>query len=685
MELHHWKMARWDREAAQRLARDTGRPLLLCDLLTARGVDTPAACRAFLADQPLSSPFLLADMDKAVARVRRAIETGEKIAVYGDYDCDGITSTVVMYSYLESAGADVTYYIPDREREGYGLNKEAVKLIADNHIDLILTVDNGISALEEIDYARSLGVDVVVTDHHQPRETLPRAVAVVDPHRPDCQSPCKNLAGVGVAFKLICALEGDETGEEMLEAYSDLVALGTLADVVELTGENRAIVRKGLRHLAEPENPGLAALLEVSGIGSRPITAESVSFGLAPRINACGRLGKVDEAVELLLCEDEDRALELARLVDRLNSRRKELEGAIVEDIRGMLEKDPSLLYNRVLVIAGKGWHHGVVGIAAARLTERFGKPCILLSVEKGEARGSARSVEGFSIIEAISACAPLLTRYGGHPAAAGVTLPAENLEAFVRRINEFAAGAFREMPVGSILLHRELDPAEAPVATAQSLEALEPFGAGNEAPCFLLGGMTLTGIYPMGEGKHLRLRLQRQETVVTAVYFGMSPQRFPFQTGDRLDLAVSLAVNEFRGEVKVSVRVRDLRPSGVDQEGVFREKEEYDRYLRGESFLALPVQEARPAREEAAVVYRFLRESRGYPYGADMLYCRVAGRGVGYFHLRLILQMLRELGLIQEEQAPGGAVIRTVDRPGKVDLFSAPAVKRLAAWEGGE
>ena len=620
MELHHWKMAHWDREKAAQLAKTAGQPQLVCDLLTARGVETAGECGEFLAELPLSSPYLLKDMDKAAARVRQAIDNGERIAVYGDYDCDGITSTVLMYSYLESAGADVTYYIPDRETEGYGLNKEAVKLIADNKIDLILTVDNGISALEEIDYALSLGVDVVVTDHHRPREVLPRAAAVVDPHRADCPSPCKYLAGVGVAFKLICALEGDETGEEMLEAYSDLVTLGTLADVVDLKGENRTIVRRGLRQLAEPENVGLAALLEVSGVGSRPITAESVSFGLAPRINACGRLGKVDEAVELLLCEDEERAMELARLVDRLNVQRKEIEAAIVEDIRRMLEEDPSLLHQRVLVIAGRDWHHGVVGIAAARLTERFGKPCILFSVENGEARGSARSVEGFSIIEAISACAPLLSRYGGHPAAAGVTLPQENLGEFIRQINQYAAGQFDDMPVGSILIDRELDPAEATVATVQSLEALEPFGAGNESPCFLLRDMTLTGIYPMGEGKHLRLRLQRQEAVVTAVYFGMPPQRFPFQTGDRLDLAVALALNEFRGEVKVSVRVKDLRLSGVDQEMVFREKQEYDRFLRGERLRWQSAAQARPAREEAAVVYRFLRESRGYPYGADML-----------------------------------------------------------------
>ena len=685
VELHSWKMARWDRQKAREMAAATGQPLLLCDLLAARGIDTPEGCRAFFADAALSSPFLLKDMDKAVERVRRALDKGEKIAVYGDYDCDGITSTVLMYSYLESAGGDVTYYIPDRETEGYGLNKESVKLIADHHIDLILTVDNGISALEEIAYANSLGVDVVVTDHHQPREELPPAVAVVDPHRKDCPSPCKSLAGVGVAFKLICALEGDDSGEEMLEAYGELVALGTLADVVELRGENRTIVRRGLRQLAEPENLGLAALLEVSGVGSRPITAESVSFGLAPRINACGRLGRVDDGVELLLCEDEERAMELARSIDQLNSRRKELEAQIVEDIRRLLEQDPGLLHQRVLVIAGKGWHHGVVGIAAARLTERFGKPCILFSVDKGEARGSARSVEGFSIIQAISACAPLLTRYGGHPAAAGVTLPEDRLGEFVRRINQFAAGQFAEMPVGILHLDRELDPREATVETARQLAALEPFGEGNEFPCFLLRQMTLSAIFPMGEGKHLRLRFQREDQVVTAVYFGMSPQRFPFQPGDRLDLAVELTVNEYRGETRVSIRIRDLRPCGVDQEQVRREKQEYERFLRGETFLHQSPAQARPTREEAALVYRFLRRSGGYPYGPDMLYTRVAETGLGYLHLRLILQMLRELGLTQEETVPGGTAIRTVDRQDKVDLFSAPAIRRLEEMKGGE
>lgn len=677
MEIHQWKMSHWDKEKAHELAAATGKPQLVCDLLAGRGFDEPEKVDAFLGDEPLFSPFLLKDMDKAVERIRRAIGAGEQIAIYGDYDCDGITSTVLMYNYLESAGADVTYYIPDREQEGYGLNKGAIRLMADNKVGLVLTVDNGVSALEEIAYAASLGIDVVVTDHHQPREELPAAVAVVDPHRADCPSPFKNLAGVGVAFKLICAMEGDESGE-MLEPYGDIVALGTLADIVELAGENRTIVRKGLRHVNDTQNVGLAALIGAAGLEGKAITSESVSFGLVPRINACGRLGAVDDAVELLLCEDEERAKVLAEKIDKLNGQRKSIEADIVEDIRKKLQQNPALLYQRVLVIAGENWHHGVVGIAASRLTERFGKPCLLLSADGAEARGSARSVEGFSMIEAISACAPLLTRYGGHPAAAGVTLPADRVEEFASALNQFAQDHFPLMPAGSISIDRELEPGEATVAAVESLAQLEPFGSGNEVPTFLLRDMTLAAITPLSEGKHLRLRLTKGTQAVNALYFGMTPARFAYQAGDRVDLVVGLSLNEYNGETRTSIKVKDMRFTGIDQAHVLRRKQDYDSFARGEVLSEETVAAVEPTRGEAAVVYRFLKESGGYPHGRDMLYGRLMEQGLDYLKVCLVVDMLLDLGLAQEEEQDGAKVLQIARQREKVDLFSAETLKRL-------
>ncbi|MDL2247859.1 single-stranded-DNA-specific exonuclease RecJ, partial [Bacteroides sp. OttesenSCG-928-J23] len=497
MGIRQWEVAGAGPEQVLALRDATGFSPLLCAVLSARGYAEGQDAQEFLADAArLDDPYTLADMDKAVQRIRLALEFGEQICVFGDYDCDGVTSTALLTSYLQSVGARVFYYVPDREKEGYGLNISAVDTLHQMGAQLIITVDNGISAHGEIAHAAALGIDVVVTDHHTPRDTLPQAVAVVNPHRADCPSRCKDLAGVGVAFKLVCALE-EAPGEELMEYYGELVSLGTIADVVPLTGENRILARGGLAQMGETHSPGIMALLEVAGLTGKPVTGESVAFGLVPRINACGRMGPVDDAIELLLTDDVVYATELAQNLNALNEQRKKIEEGILAEIAAMLAREPQLLEERLLLLSGRGWHHGVVGIVAAKLMERYGKPCILFSVDGQEARGSGRSLEGFSLIEAISACSADLTRYGGHILAAGLTLPAGKLDKFVRLMQQYAKDSCPRMPVPKILVDCAVNPSELTVEAVESLAALEPFGEGNRPPLFLLAGLVLEGIYP--------------------------------------------------------------------------------------------------------------------------------------------------------------------------------------------
>ncbi len=680
MEIKRWTKRQFDKAASQAVSAQLGIPLFVSDILAARGYDTPEKVKAFTGDgAAFFDPFLLRDMDKAVARIHTAVEEGQRIAVYGDYDCDGITATVLLYHYLEAVGGDVIYYIPQRETEGYGLNNAAIDLMHQHGVALVITVDNGVTAIDEIAYAATLGLDVVVTDHHQPRDILPGACAVIDPHRQDCPSPFKLLAGVGVAFKLICALEEDE-GQHLIEEYGDLVALGTLADVVHISGENRTLARKGVALMSQTQRPGLLALLEVAGLGDKTLTSESVVYGLVPRINATGRLGSVDDAVELLLCEDPERSMELARGIDALNAKRKAIEAGIYQELVARIEADELLKHQRLLVLAGEGWHPGVVGIAAARLTERYGRPCLLLAIEGEEARGSARSIEGFSMVEAISACAPLLTRYGGHNRAAGLTLPAANIPAFTEAILAYAARRHDIMPTSLLLLDRLIQPQEMTLSNIAALQLLEPFGEGNEQPVFLIENLLLEGIYPVGEGKHLRLKLSKNGQSFYAIYFGVTPQDFPLGQGEQIDIAACLSVNQYNGEQRVNIRIRDLRPAGLEQERLHNERQAYDKYRRGESFAA--VEQLAPTRDEVAVVYRYLKEQGGLRYGCDAASLRLISKGISYIKFRLILDILLDLNLATLTGEEGQRTVVLMPRADKVDIASSGVYDKIRSMK---
>lgn len=680
MRIKKWRLPPSVDSEAQRLAEESGLPKQVCAILAGRGLTQAQELKTFLqGGGPLPDPYALKDMDRAVERISRAVEDGEKIAIYGDYDCDGISATALLYSYFQDIGADVLYYIPDRDSEGYGLNNFALERLQGVGVSLVVTVDNGVSALEEVRYAGELGMDVVVTDHHQPREILPQAVAVVDPHRPDCSYPEKNLCGAGVAFKLICALEGDLGCTEMLEHCSGLVALGTVADVVPLVGENRRIVQAGLRDLSQTESPGLLALMELAGL-RRQLDSTAVAFGLAPRINAAGRIGKADLAVELLLTEDPEEAAQLAATINGYNETRKTLVEEILGDIDRQCAADPSLLEQRLLILSGKGWHHGVIGIAAAKMVERWSKPCILISLEGEEARGSCRSVEGYSMIGAISRCSAWLTRYGGHNQAAGFSLRAEDVAAFREALLEDARERYDLMPVDQLALDLALSPQDLTLENVRALSLLEPFGCGNEAPVALLPGCRLEAITPLKEDHHLRLRFSGGGKVFQALCFGVSSRELPYVPGDKLDLAVSLSLNSYNGETSVSLKIQGLRPSGIPQDKLVVGQQYYEKLLRGEAVEDKICRYVIPSREDIALLYRYLRQQGGFVHGYDQLWFRLGGR-LNYCKLRLSLDIMEELSLLERREGLQPA-LRLAPAGAKVDLERSVILRSL---KGGE
>ena len=678
MILRKWEVRPLDKERAAAFAQTYGVPFFLAMLMNIRGLDDAAHLREFLGEgEPLSDPFLLKDMDKAAARITRAVDNMEKIAVYGDYDADGVTSTAMLYSYLETRGADVIFYIPQREGEGYGMNIGAVEYLKEQGVSLIVTVDNGISSVQEVARANELGIDVVVTDHHRPQAILPDAVAVVDAYRPDDTSPYKHFSGVGIAFKLLMALEdGAGDVEDLLEAYSDLAAIGTIGDIVPLTGENRTLIRAGLERLSQSDRPGVQALLENAGIAGKALTSTNVAFTLVPRINATGRMGAPERAVRLLISGYEEEAEVLSEEICADNEERRRVEAEIAEAAFADIEAK-GYMKDRVVVVDGENWHHGVIGIVASRVTERCGKPCMIISRGETEAKGSGRSIEGFSLFEAICACGDLLIKFGGHPMAAGITLKPENIEAFRKRINRYAAEHFPQMPTQTVTLDCKLNPAALSVSMAQSLTQLEPFGNGNPQPVFGLFNMELSNVTPVGGGGHLRLTLEKNGAVITAMRFNTKPEELPYHIGDKIDLAVQLEAREFRGQPSLTVIVRDMKFAAFNTEKNIASLASFEKWQRGEVLSAEDKNRLYPDRACLAAIYRALRTVNGQEtdqvrfvsqFGKDMT--------LGLFKTALLV--FEERGLVHSEIADDTFTATLIETSGKTDITRSPVLLAL-------
>lgn len=554
-----------DAQAVSRLCAEFGIPPVIAAVLLNRSIAAPDEVKSFLSKSiaNVHHPFLLKDAQRAAQRIGAAIHAGEKIVIYGDYDVDGITSTALLYQFLRSQGANVDFYIPNRADEGYGINILALQKIRKAGASLLITVDCGITAVGEVEFAKTIGLEVIITDHHTCKEEIPRAYAVINPKQPECSYPFKDLAGVGVAFKFAMAmgLEFGLKARDIFDRYIDIVAIGTVADVVPLTDENRIFVANGIKNINNTTNEGLRALFFVSGVSEKRISAGMVSFTVAPRINAAGRVGSATMAVELLITDSKERAMEIALALEEENRERQLTEQGILKDALELIASDPAFEKKKVYVLAREDWHHGVIGIVASRIVDRFYRPTILLSLKDGNGKGSGRSVKGFNLFDALSHCSDLLLKFGGHELAAGLGLKYDDIAEFDRRINAYADTVLSEADLQpSIRIDSCISMQELTVQNAHKMALLEPFGMGNPQPVFALCGVNVAAVRSLSEGKHCKLTLSQNGRYVDALGFGMGELCDKFVVGDKIDVAVCMDINTYHGEQNLQLIIKDAR-----------------------------------------------------------------------------------------------------------------------------
>lgn len=691
MKTKRWVVADPDEARVCALAAGGGYAPLTAAVLAARGIDTPAAAQAYLSCDPagLHDPFLLADMDKAVAVIEGAMARRERIVVYGDYDVDGVTATCTLVDYLRGRGARCDYYIPNRLREGYGLTCAAMQALYDKGARLLITVDAGITADGEIAAARALGMQVVITDHHECHDTLPAADAVVDCKRPDCTYPFDSLAGVGVAFKLVCALEGD--AQAMLDRYADLVALGTVADVMPITGENRIIVAAGLKKLAATGNIGLEMLLREAGMKNRRLTSSTISFVLAPRINAAGRMGRAELAAELFLTRDPVRAQALAAQLCEQNKLRQNEENQILQQALVRLRTEYNPLEDKIIVLAGEGWHHGVIGIVCSRLCDRYGCPVVLIALDKdGTGKGSGRSVGGFNLFDALTSCGDLLERYGGHALAAGLTVDADNIGALRDRLRAYAE---THVTMAELVPQLHIDcmvhPAWLTLEQVEGLSVLEPYGMRNPEPVFCMKDMTVEDITPISSDRHVRMTLIKDGVRFSAIWFGTGAGGLGFVEGNTVDAAFHLEVNEFRGRRTVQLTLCDAQLSDCEHLADQKLLNVYNTYMADGPLTAREARLLLPDRGDLVAVWRHItcRAEDGrlsVPDGA--LSRRVAWesrREINIGKLFVCLDVFSESGLISYHFKEGMVNILLKPYEGKADISGSVVLATLQSMAG--
>ncbi len=668
MKYNIWRILEQDPCIISKISDECGISKVLSCLLYNRCIFDTEEAKHFL--QPdiyqLQDPFLMPDMHLAVSIIQKALSEQKRITVYGDYDVDGITSTAILYLFLKSKGADIHYYIPDRFDDGYGMNMDAIQKIHEEGTQLIITVDNGITALDEVEYIRSLGMDIVITDHHQCREELPRANAVTNPKRPDSKYPFSDFAGVGVVFKLLCALEFASGTDDMqkatkaiLDQYSEFVAIGTIADVMPLKDENRFLVKYGLEQIKNTKNIGLFTLLcrienheadvhiKDIELSNRKLNSSFIGYTLAPRINAAGRIGDVRKAIELFLADNFESADKLALELLSFNQIRQATESKILSEALLQLQETPSLADDAVIVLSNGHWHHGVIGIVAAKICDRYHKPTILISFSDcGDVgRGSGRSVSSFNLADALEYCKNDLVKYGGHDQAAGLSICCDKVDSFRRKINEYAASILQNEEIKSeCIIDCELNPEDVTLQNISSLSLLEPFGNNNKLPIFLLRGLYIENICGVGSNKHLKITLRYGNMRLTAMYFGISPQDFPYYCGQKVDIIAHLEINHYRNTDSVQLNIVDIRSATESNSNIY---DRIENIKNGKTALFDPCEV--PQRSDFAAIYRFIqrqmRLTEKNPY--TVLISELLQTGcITYEKAAIVLEVLDEMGI---------------------------------------
>ncbi len=554
-----WECYNLDNEKVEELVKKRHITNLLASILVNRGIIDGEKINVFLnpTRKDFYNPFLMPDMEIAVKRIVKAIENKEKIMIYGDYDADGITSITVLKKYLNEIGLKTGEYIPNRLNEGYGLNKDAISKIYNDGYKLMITVDCGISGLEEVDYANSLGMEIIITDHHEPAEKLPEAIAVIDAKRKDNKYPFNQLAGVGVVFKLIQAISTElKLEEKEYLKYLDLVCIGTISDIVPLVDENRVIAKLGLKLIEKTKNIGLKTLLNIADL--KKIDSTAISFGVAPRINACGRMGFQEEALQLFLTEDSGEATKIAKRLVQFNQERQAKEKQIFEEVIEKIEKDNK--DKKCIVLAEENWHHGIIGIVASKITEIYYKPSILICLEGDKGKGSGRSIPGFDLYTALTKCSDYIEKFGGHSMAIGITIKKENFEKLKEAIEKYAQESNISDIMPIINIDKEINLKNINIEEVKSLELLEPFGEANKMPLFLLRNLKIDSIRALSGGKHLKLTLKQDNNIVDAIGFNMGDLSKEYLLGDKVDVVGTIEINSFGNKENIQINLKDIR-----------------------------------------------------------------------------------------------------------------------------
>ena len=557
-----WEIYQTNEEKVEKLQEKYKLNRLLSTLLTNRGITEEAEITKFLNPKrsDFYDPFGMPDMEKAAERILKAIKDKEQIIIYGDYDVDGITSVTVLKSFLEERGIQVNVYIPNRLNEGYGLNKTAMEEIAKQGNKLMITVDCGITAVDEVEYAKTFGIETIITDHHEPAEELPKAIAVVDAKRKDNKYECRNLAGVGVVFKLIQALSiklGLDPKEYL--KYLDIVCVGTISDIVPLVNENRTIAKLGIKLVKQTKNVGLRCLL--ASIGYKKIDSNTISFGIAPRVNACGRMGQARKALDLFLTNNIEQARKLTDELNECNVKRQEIEKRISDEAIKMLE-DPEEQNAPCIILGKENWHHGVIGIVSSKITDMYSKPSILLCFEDEKAKGSGRSIPGFDLHEALENCNRYIEQFGGHSMAIGITIQKDNFQKFKDDIEEYAKSKNVSEIVPEIQVDEKIQLQDISIKDVEELSLLEPFGEGNRVPLFQISGLKISSIRALSEGKHLKLFLKDDNKYIDAIGFNMGNIADKYTIEDKIDIIGGLELNSYNGTEKMQINLKDIRHS---------------------------------------------------------------------------------------------------------------------------
>ena len=568
MLQRNWLLKEFDKARVVEISKEFHISPLTSIILYNRGIRENNDISEFLKCdlENLHNPYLLRDMDKAGSRIREAREKNEKLTIYGDYDVDGITSIAILYKHLTEMGFEVDYYVPDRIQEGYGVNREALDKIATSGTKVVITVDTGITAVEETEYAKTIGMDIIITDHHECKETIPSAYAAIDPKRKDCEYPFKNLAGVGVAFKLIQALDENSSLNQLMAKYADLICLGTVADISPLVDENRILVTEGLKRFKNTDNIGLKALLDVSITNNKAITTSTIGYIIAPRINASGRLGCASRSVEMFLTDDREKAYDLAKGLCEENTLRQQTEQKMFSEALEYIENNPDIKNDQILIIPHENWHHGIVGIVSSKITEKFYKPSILFAINGDEAKGSGRSISGFNLFEALENCGDLLEKFGGHELAAGLSVKTENIEKLREAINKNAALKIDEKAlIPTVSIDAVIKPTYITLETVDEINKLQPFGVDNPTPVFAVKNIKIHKISTMSENKHLRMTLLKEGKFLDSVGFGMGEYYNHLKEGDFINVAFGLDINDYKGYKNVQLILKDIKLAEVE------------------------------------------------------------------------------------------------------------------------